>query len=308
MSVRSPWIAGLAAALVLVGCTEAPHKSPVTADPPTTAQATPWPSTPLTAGGTEESSTPPVSTPVPTGADDVLLTYTDSSAWLGPGSRRLPMLTLTGDGTLYVADHSEPDAPVPSVTTLRVPRQKVLDLLALAASSGVREGVDPGAPSHIFDDNTTVLSLGPMRWEGTISAYALDQQFDADRGLTSEQVAVRRALREVVAAFRALAPEGPDGWLGPAPTVFVPERLVVQRSRSGNPGPKKVWSLPVPAVPTKKQYQTCAILNGASAKAAADLVAGTRPQTQWHAEGSRATSEILVRPVIPGDPGCPAPR
>jgi hypothetical protein len=219
-----------------------------------------------------------------------------------------PDLTIYGNGDVYESEGPGPGATAGKPWTFRighVPLSTLARLVADAESSGQFGKADFGMPAISDVGGTAVLIRPSHAAAQSIDVYALDFTETAD-GLTRTEVANRTALRHLVARFaHAVHYQGDATWQ--------PDRVaVIQRDPSGSTEPvgsgdgtpAQPWPGPAPARLLTRHTPDglCGVVRGPAA-AALYRAALAHGSTHWTVDG--ADAYLLVKAVLPGEPGCP---
>lgn len=215
-------------------------------------------------------------------------------------------VTVLGDGTIYVSDpeaRTRYDEPIP-VRTGHVEPAALAAFLAEARASGLFDGeVDLGSPG-VTDWPTTVVELHDADGQANLSAYALrfeDEAGGGVYGLSKEQAAARAALRDLLAAGRALAadtePWTPDRVRA---TDFGGGEGLVPEGAESKPWPGPAFDT-IPAGP--EGGESCFVLTGDDATAVWQAGLG-HAGSLWSQGGENR--QIFLAPLLPGDDGCPS--
>jgi hypothetical protein len=196
------------------------------------------------------------------------------------------------------------------VEQLQLDEEGIQALLGAARGAGLLDAgsIDYGTP-NVTDMPGTTLTLATADGNVSHSAYALafgapevEGQEPPPDGLTDAQRAARKALSDFIAAagdIETLA----DGHVGAA-EPYVPEQLAIQGFapfEEITEAQMKPW--PVDEVDPPK-LDTCTVLSGPAAAAAAEALASAGIDTTWTLSGR--AFRAAGRPILPGEDGCPA--
>jgi hypothetical protein len=222
---------------------------------------------------------------------------------------------LYGDGTVIrqatPAGGATQEPPITPLETLRLDEAAIQNLLGQAKSAGLLgagtiDYGDMGAVG-VSDMPTTSVTLTAAGSTASHDAYALSAPADASSGrMTPAQVAARAALRGFVALV-----EQP----GPHAKPYAPTRLAVFIAPAAAPpaaGSAPVaW--PLAAVPALAKADangngySCSVVEGADVAPLVDAVTKAPIGAQWIAAADRnAPFQVVVRPLLPDEAGCPA--
>ena len=269
------------------------------------------------------STTPPTTQsgaiPHATGATGVVLRVATGGGFvpLESSLRTLPSYTLYGDGTVIRAAATAADVtqepPIAPLETLKLDEAAIQSLLGQAKSAGLlaagtMDYGDMGAVG-VSDMPTTSVTLNADGAAVSHDAYALSfAPSDPPAGnITKAQLDARAALRGFVALT-----EQPD----PKATAYAPTRLAVWIApappQPTSDSPPVVWPLATPPALAKAagtegiNYQ-CSVVEGADVAPLTAAVTKAPVGAQWIAAADRnATFQVVVRPLLPDEAGCPA--
>ena len=219
-----------------------------------------------------------------------------------------PELTIYANGDVYESKSPELTNTAGQPWTFRVGRialGPLARLLADADDSGLFHKADVGMPGITDVGGTSVRLQSGKAPARTIDVYALFYS-EGDGNLSDTQRANRAALRKLVGRFdHAVEHLNTTPW---RPTRVA----VIQRYASGatdpvgsaDPTSGRAWPGPAPAtLLTHKSYDgKCGVVRGAAAKSLF-AAAVAHKSTHWTYHGHDVY--LLVRAVLPGEPGCP---
>ncbi|MFP5320037.1 MAG: hypothetical protein ACLGI2_17315 [Acidimicrobiia bacterium] len=225
----------------------------------------------------------------------------------------VPTVTVLGDGTVITGAPVPAIYPGPAIAPLQ---QATLDaagvdrLVARAEALGLLEGpLDFGRPPVADAPDTTVtIAAGGTTHRHVAYALGITDRQPAGGGLpglTAAQVANRTALSEFVEAANALPP-GREAWVPSAIAVY---DLGAYELEPQLPQPQVAWPLSRPpatassgAPPTGAR--PCTLVEGDQAATLLDALSRANARTSWIVNGTARS--LAFRPVVPGQPGCPA--
>lgn len=254
--------------------------------------------------GTEETGQAPSR---PTGAGDVVVQVTVAGGFLPVevAVATVPTVTVLGDGTVITPAPVLAIYPGPAIAPLQAASAgaaAVDGLVRRAAELGLLAGpLEFGRPPVADAPETTVTVVSGGR-EHTQVAYALgmgDIPGGGQGGLGQAELANRRALSDFVAATGQLPPGGRP-WVPSAVAVYA---LGDYRADPQLPQRPAGWPLPAEPAVAGGNFP-CTLYEGADAEALVRALASANALTPWTV-GGRARS-LAFRPVVPGQPGCPA--
>ena len=219
-----------------------------------------------------------------------------------------PELTIYANGDVYESKSPGLTNTAGQPWTFRVGHiglGRLARLLAGADASGLFHQADFGVPAITDVGGTSVRLQSGTAPARTIDVYALFYS-EGDGNLTDTQRANRAALRKLVGRFdRAVEHLNTAPW---RPTrVAVIQRYVTGATDPvGSPDPTsgRAWPGPAPAtLLTHKTYDgKCGVVRGVAAKLLYAAAVAHR-STRWTYHGQDVY--LLVRAVLPGEPGCP---
>jgi hypothetical protein len=261
----------------------------------------------------DDSDTPTVVDGEPGGAEGGLFVEIAFTGGLVPPDfdfRNVPSVVVYEDGTVLVPGATTAQFPGPPVLPLFTGtiEPDVLDeLLASAADAGMVSGV-PGvgefADIPIADAAATRVTVVVDGDERVVEAYALAEAGGSDlgqTGLSEEEIAARAALARFVTDVTDAATVAAD-------EPFVPDRYRVRARPPIDPAdfdpsvqPNVVdWPSTIDPPPEG----ACTAITGDAVDAFVAALEQATELTQWTA-GDR-TFSLVVRPVLPHEPDCPA--
>ena len=233
----------------------------------------------------------------PTGPDDVVLQLSWEGGFVPADFlfTRLPRLVITGDGSVYVQGAQieiYPGPLLPPVLVGSITEQELQALLLAAQSGGLFRDVTYGdPPTGIADAPNTVLVINAEGATYTHNAYALGMGGDE----TDDD---RFHFAEYAALLDPVATGVPDS------KPFAAKRYAIRAIAADASNPTdgvtpNVVEWPDNAGASLATASTCALVE---ASAVGDLFAQSTQITRFVENGFKYV--LLVRPVIPGDPGC----
>lgn len=162
--------------------------------------------------------------------------------------------------------------------------------------------VDYGVP-NVTDTPTTSVTLSV---DGRTASHAANALREVPRfritGLTKAQIAARERLAALIHDLRSAGTVAGEGHISPAET-YIPESLMVESYAAPEEIAASVdWPLAsIPLSPT----ETCREVAGADAGTLRERLSSAFVSTVFIQGSGRYTTS--VRPVLPGEPGCPEP-
>jgi hypothetical protein len=283
--------------------------------------ATPPPSVAPT--GSPGPSTPPGAIAHPTGPTDLVLRITVDGGFAGPGwdLRRIPVISIYGDGTV-ISEGPQieiyPPPALPSIVVARMTEAGLQEVLAAAQAAGLL-GPDrtldaPGIADAPF--TTIVVNAGGSVHTTTI--YALAEAEGSSVEIPAEEKAARREILDFTAKLSDRA-----NWLGDelgADTQYaydamriysLPATPPVDGSVGGDenlPPSYADWPLEPglawfgDAFASGMNYR-CGTITGKDLKEFLPVAQNTSWETYWRSGGS--TYQLILRPLLPDESGCP---
>jgi hypothetical protein len=262
--------------------------------------------------------TDPTPEPSPADPDAVVLRIEVTGGFVPVGTilTELPVFTLYADGRVVTQGPIPEIYPGPLMPNLQVQIVTADDVEAIVAAA--REaGLDGSDASHdvtnIADAATTVFTLVLDGEVHRVSAYALFDDPFADPALDEETRTARARLSELQRQLGDL-----EALLGHP--VDAPEPLIAERARLfvtdqvGDPDPNlasQVLPLPPSIEPEEGEpvgYDDafrCVLVEGEAYEALRPILESANALTVWERDEERYS--LLVRPLLPGEAGCPAP-
>ncbi len=255
----------------------------------------------------------------PTGPTDIVLRVNTGGGFVPVefNLRSLPSHTLYGDGTVIRTVPTTADVAVaPNMTpleTIKLDEVAIQSLLGQAKSAGL---LDPGTVDYgdmgalgVSDMPTTSVTLNAGGTSVSHDAYGLTfAPSEPPAGnMTQAQLDARSALRGFVALTEQQDPKA---------TAYAPTRLAVwiapalaQPTADSEP---VVW--PLATAPTFSDTPgaegidfRCSVVEGADVAPLVAAVMKAPAGAQWIAAADRnATFQVVVRALLPDEPGCPA--
>ncbi len=254
-----------------------------------------------------------------TGPTDVILRVASGGGFVPIefNLRAVPSYTLYGDGTVIREVVPAVDAtqvpPITPLETEQLDEAAIQSLLGQAKAAGLLEArtIDYGDMGAIgvSDMPTTSVTLHAGGATVAHDAYALT--FAPGEPPAGSMTQVQKDARAALRGFVALT-EQPS----PAATAYAPTRLAVfiapALAQPTDVSEPVVWPLAT-APPLAKSagaeganYQ-CSVVEGADVALLTDAVMKAPAGAQWIAAADRnATFQVVVRPLLPDEAGCPA--
>ena len=259
----------------------------------------------------------------PTGADDLVIRLRYVGGFAPPSAHvlDLPVISIYGDGTVIVPGAVPAIYPGPALPNLQratITPAGMQDLLEAAREAGVF-----GPDAHydmggIMDASSSEFTVNADGSVHTISAYALFESGGREPQNPGADPAVTEARAKLLIFQNQLgnleALLGPD--VGDA-TPYVAEALQLLVS-DGAPVDEQAlgqnpieWPLTEPlaafgeTMPNLILGERCGVVAGPDVDVLLPLFGQANTLTPWTDEG--AAFGIAVRPLLPGEEGCPAP-
>ncbi|HEV2891203.1 MAG TPA: hypothetical protein VGX28_12580 [Frankiaceae bacterium] len=237
-------------------------------------------------------------------ADGAVLTVTRVGGLLPRETiSTLPLWALYGDGRVLTEGPVPaiyPGAAMPNLRVTRVDAATIDRLTARAREAGVDgQERDYGDPP-VADATTTVFRLSDERGTVTLRVYALSE---ADGGVTAEQAAARKRLRDFLASLT-------DGSLGPDDEAYEPTAVAVYarpyvRDASDAQLREQVvaWKGADPALGADKPAGRCTVVTGDALATVLPDLRRANTLTRWTFEGK--SWRFGLRPLLPDERDCP---
>ena len=246
----------------------------------------------------------------PTGSDVVVQVLVDGGfVPVEAAVSSVPTVTVLGDGTVITPAPMlaiYPGAAIAPLQQTKLDAAGVDRLVARADELGLLKGpLDYGRPPVADAPNTTVTIVAGGITHRHV-AYALgivdrDPVGGGVQGLSSQAVANRKALSAFVEAANALPP-GREAWVPSAIAVYDLGRYQADPQL---PQREAAWPLTrPPATSATGGNWACTLIEGAEAATLLDALSGANSRTPWIVSG--AARSLAFRPLVPGQPGCPA--
>lgn len=246
----------------------------------------------------------------PTGAGEVVVQVLIEGGFVPVESAvtAVPTVTVLGDGTVITTAPVTAIYPGPAITPLqsvKVSPDVVDSLLDRARELGLLgEAPDYGRPSVADAPDTTVtIAAGGRTYKH--AAYALgifDEPANRGRGLgglSDEAVEKRRALSSFVEAASAVPP-GEQPWRPSSVAVY---DLGPYQAEPQLPQRATDWPLARPPAVRSEMF-ACTLVDGADAEVLLGALQRANSRTPWVVGGAQRS--LAFRPIVPGQPGCPA--
>jgi hypothetical protein len=232
---------------------------------------------------------------------------------------RAPSYSLYADGRLITDGPVAAIYPGPALPSLQVQTldyATVQDLADRAMAAGVAEDSDLGSPP-VADAQSTRFTLGAADGTHVREVYALTEYVagggDLASGLTTEQLAGRARLRDLVSALDDLGQQRPPEGQTPVEPYVAQSVAAIVRPWAAPEGdiaqgltPEPVpW--PGPALPGEPAGgppgQGCVTATGDQAAAVLAAARSATTLTPWSTpDGARWS--VTFRPLLPDESGC----
>jgi hypothetical protein len=265
------------------------------------------------------STTPSPGIAHPTGAADLVVRIENGGGFVAPTYqlRQLPWLSIYGDGSVMVLGPQieiYPGPALPNVVTFRISEEGLQKVLEEALAAGLLGADAQYQYPSIADAGTTTFTVVAGGKRHVVSAYALSEGGAMDSQVDPETLRARTALL----AFQERALDL-RSWLGPA--VIEPEsayrfealRIFVAAAQPADQGiePGFVdWPLATPLasfgdlVVGNLGDTRCAAVTGANLAKLLPAVQNSNELTVWRSGGK--SYQLVLRPLLPDESGCPA--
>jgi hypothetical protein len=242
-----------------------------------------------------------------TGPDDVVVQVTTGGGLvpIGLAVTTLPSFTLLGDGTVVEPGVVTAIYPGPAISLLTARHVEEADIQALLARAHdlglLANDVDYGLPG-VSDAPTTEVTITVSGRTYTHTVYALGFEDESSSGLTDEQVADRRQLRELLDSLTATT--------GAEHEPYQPERIAVYTlGEYEQPDPMLEqtpveWPLATPPAPFEGHGFGCLVVEGTDVETLLATLADANQATPWVVEGVDVEQSLVFRPLVPGDGAC----
>ena len=230
--------------------------------------------------------TPSTTAPVAVAPDAVVAQVVVRGGFIGPNvlARRVPSVTVLGDGSVVTPGVVPAIAPGPAIVPLQrghISDSQIARLIADARGLGLLGGpLDFGQPT-VSDLGTTIVRIGDGTHPAAIhSAYAFGIGSPTS-GLTGPQRDARRALQSFVAELQAL-PRGDRTFPPRAVAVFTLSGAISGPVQAPRPWP----------VATRPRSSTagepgCVVVRGADVAPLLAALAHANENTPWIVAGHR---------------------
>ena len=260
----------------------------------------------------------------PTGSDDLVVRLRYVGGFAPPSAHMLglPVISVYGDGTVLVPGAVPAIYPGPALSPLQLATitpagmQVLLEAAREAGLLGPDAHYDLGGIMDATSSEFTVNAEGSVH---TVSAYALFESGGRDPQNPGADPAVMEARAKLLTFQNQLANLeallGPD--VGDA-TPYVPTALQLLVT-DGAPVDEQAlgqepiaWPLDAPladfgeAMPSLIMGERCGVASGSDAEKLIPLAQAANTLTPW-TDGDGVFG-IAFRPLLPGEPGCPAPE
>lgn len=269
------------------------------------------------AGSSPSGSSRPAGISYPTGAADLVLRLRYIGGFVAPAAHLvdLPVISVYGDGTVVVPGPQIAIFPGPALPNLQratitpAGMQVLLEAARDAGLLGPDAHYDLGG---IMDASSAEFTLNADGRVHTVSAYALMEGSGSPQGSDPAVAEARSKLARFQAQLGSLEAllGGEMGSLSPYATESV--QLLVSAGAPDNQGLTQrptAWPLTTPlatfgkALPDLFQGQRCGVVDGADIDLLMPLLQEANALTPWTDDG--AAYGLLVRPLLPGEDGCP---
>ena len=218
---------------------------------------------------------------------------------------------VVADRTAWVPGAQILIYPAPAVPAVQSAPLDDDDLRALAQrldeAADLFQGTDFGEPPVSDLPTTTVDAVVDGR-DLSLAVYALDDEI-ADEVLTPEQRQARQDVRTLIADLRAVVETADRPWeVATTPELRVSSIPLDPNAPAPEDGLEKRPPVPWPAgvtepAPSGDTAFGCVALSGAERDVLLEATAQTNVATPWQL--STGVHTIVLRPVFPGEPGCP---
>lgn len=269
-------------------------------------------------GGTTEPATTPAGLTHATGPNDVVLRIETGGGFVPVefNLRALPEYTLYGDGTVLMTPAGDPTTvpPVPPLETAKLDEAAIQKLLTAAQGAGLLTDATPDygdmGSVGVSDMPTTTVTLNVDGKQASHGAYGLSMGGAEPAGqLTQAQLDARAALRGFVDLAKQHDPNA---------TAYAPTRVLVYAGPSLEQPDVETGAEPA-TWPLASELATlgepvssglayrCAVVEGDDATKLVEAVQKAPQNAQWVGGSDRnATFQLVVRPLLPDEAGCPA--
>ena len=258
----------------------------------------------------------------PTGHDDLVIRLRYVGGFAPPAAHilDLPVISIYGDGTVLVPGAVPAIYPGPALPNLQqatITPAGMQILLAAARDAGLLRADAHYDMGGIMDASSSEFTVNADGSIHTISAYALFESGGRDPMNPGADPAVTEARAKLLIFQNQLG--NLEALLGPEvgdATPFVPTALQLLVT-NGAPvdehalGQEPIaWPLSVPlatfgeAMPSLIMGERCGVVTGADVDQLLPLFRQANTLTPWTDDD--AAFGIAVRPLLPGETGCPA--
>jgi hypothetical protein len=270
------------------------------------------------AGSSPSASPAPTGITYPTGAGDLVLRLRYVGGFVAPAAHLvdLPVISVYGDGAVIVPGPQIAIYPGPALPNLQhatITPAGMQALLEAARDAGLL-----GPDAHydfagIADASSAEFTLDASGRVHTISAYALMEGLDVPQGADPAVTEARAKL----AAFQARL-GNLEALLGAELGTWSPYRaeaiqlLVSPGAPDDGQGLTQqpiAWPLSEPlasfgaTLPALFEGQRCGVVSGGDVDQLMPLLEKANTLTPWTDDG--AAYGLIVRPLLPGEEGCP---
>lgn len=281
-----------------------------------------------TAAGGGSSTTPseppnPAGIEYPTGHDDLVIRLRYVGGFAPPSAHvlDLPVVSIFGDGTVLIPGAVPAIYPGPALPNLQqatitpAGMQVLLEAARDAGLLGPNAHYDLGGIMDASSSEFTVNANGSIH---TISAYALFESGGREPQDPGADPAVAEARAKLLVFQNQLT--NLEALLGPEvgeATPFVPTSLQLLVT-NGAPVDEQAlgqepieWPLAMPlatfgeTMPSLIMGERCGVVSGSDSDSLLPLFQRANTLTPWTNDGG--VFGIAVRPLLPGEAGCPAP-
>lgn len=244
--------------------------------------------------------------------------------------QQLPEFSLLGDGrVISVAPQIEiyPPPALPGLTVRRIDEGGILSVLEAARQAGLFRGDRRYEYPFVADAGTTTFTLVAGGGKHVVSVYALGIEDGAGLEepppdgegaapgptLPPDELEARRALASFRDLLFDLQSWLPEGAVGPE-ELLRPDRVrvyVVPPVEAPEPGleqPEVAWPLDAPlagfGTPLEGSPDVrCGAVSGAELETLLPLFERANELTPW--KDASGTFHLVLRPLLPDEPGCP---
>lgn len=197
-----------------------------------------------------------------------------------------------------------PPPAVPAVQSAPLTDEDLADISArIDQDAELFDGVDFGQPP-VADLPSTTITVEQDGVERHLDVYALTDLTDT-AGLTAEQVDARRAVSDLISDVRAIVDQPDRNWeVAMTPQIRVSAIPLDQPTDNGEGGDPVTWPEGVeePSFAGPSSFG-CVALSGAARDRVLEAASSANTLTTWQLPSG--PHHIVLRPLFPGEPGCP---